>query len=149
MGRSYKCIFSENITDRPISGRINQILAAKVRKPTIQKLKNVKNWFYQQTSRERPQTPAAVPCWTGTCGTCTSVPKSLFCSKKRNKLDCISWAFQLQFKTLSKLDFTFQLLKNVGYACISDANYTILCNWKFTKMYLDWEKNRTLKVYFQ
>ena len=28
-------------------------------------------------------------------------------------------------------------LENVGYTCISDANYTILCNWKFTKMYLD------------
>ena len=67
MGRSYKCIFSENITDRPIFGRINQNSADKVHKPTIQKSKIIKKWFFQKIdakgvswwilAQERPTTP--------------------------------------------------------------------------------------------
>ena len=52
MRRSYKGIFSENITDRPIFGRINQNSAAKVHKPTIQKPKIIKNWFFQKSDAE-------------------------------------------------------------------------------------------------
>ena len=48
MGRSYKCIFSENITDWPIFGRINQHSAPKVVKPTNQKSKIIENWFFQK-----------------------------------------------------------------------------------------------------
>ena len=47
MGRSYKGIFSENMTDRPIFGRINQNSADKVHKPTIKKSKIIKKWFFQ------------------------------------------------------------------------------------------------------
>ena len=39
-------IFSENMTDRPIFGRINQNSADKVHKPTIQKSKIIKKWFF-------------------------------------------------------------------------------------------------------
>ena len=41
-------IFSENMTDRPIFGRINQNSADKVHKPTIQKSKIIKKWFFQK-----------------------------------------------------------------------------------------------------
>ena len=67
MGRSYKGIFSENITDRPIFGRINQNSAAKVHKPTIQKSKIIKKSFFHKIDandvswsilvQERPTTP--------------------------------------------------------------------------------------------
>ena len=69
MGRSYKGIFSENMTDRPIFGRINQDSADKVHKPTIKKSKIIKKkkWFFQKTdakgvswwilAQERPTTP--------------------------------------------------------------------------------------------
>ena len=67
MGRSYKGIFSENMTDRPIFGRINQNSADKVHKPTIQKSKIIKKWFFQKIdakgvswwilAQERPTTP--------------------------------------------------------------------------------------------
>ena len=67
MGRSYKGILSENITDRPIFGRINQNSAAKVHKPTIKKSKIMKKSFYRKTDannvswsilvQERPTTP--------------------------------------------------------------------------------------------
>ena len=50
--RSYKDIFSENITNQPIFGRINQNSAAKVHKPTIQKSKIIKNWFFQKSDAE-------------------------------------------------------------------------------------------------
>ena len=52
MGRSYKGISSENITDRPIFGRINQNSAAKVHKPTIQKSKIIKNSFFRKFDAE-------------------------------------------------------------------------------------------------
>ena len=48
MGRSYKGIFYENMTDRPIFGRINPNSADKVHKPTIQKWKIIKKWFFQK-----------------------------------------------------------------------------------------------------
>ena len=48
MGRSYKSIFSENITDRPIFGRINQNSAVKINKLTIQKSKIIKNSFFRK-----------------------------------------------------------------------------------------------------
>ena len=67
MGRSYKGIFSENITDRPIFGRINQNSAAKVHKPTIQKSKIIKKSFFRKIDandvswsilvQKRPTTP--------------------------------------------------------------------------------------------
>ena len=67
MGRSYKGIFFENITDRPIFGRINQNSAAKVHKPTIQKSKIIKKSFFRKIDgngvswsilvQERPTTP--------------------------------------------------------------------------------------------
>ena len=67
MGRSYKDIFSENMTDRPIFGRINQRSADKVHKSTIQKSKIIKKWFFQKIdakgvswwilAQERPTTP--------------------------------------------------------------------------------------------
>ena len=67
MGRSYKGIFSENITDRPIFGRINQNSAAKVHKPTIQKSKIIKKSFFHKIDandvswsilvQKRPTTP--------------------------------------------------------------------------------------------
>ena len=45
-------IFSENMTDRPIFGRINQNSADKVHKPTIQKSKIIKKWFSQKIDAE-------------------------------------------------------------------------------------------------
>ena len=67
MGRSYKGIFSENMTVRPIFGRINQNSADKVHKPTIQKSKIIRKWFFQKIdakgvswwilAQERPTTP--------------------------------------------------------------------------------------------
>ena len=67
MGRSYKGIFSENMTDRPIFSWINQNSADKVHKPTIQKSKIIKKWFFQKIdakgvswwilAQERPTTP--------------------------------------------------------------------------------------------
>ena len=67
MGRIYKGIFSENMTDRPIFGRINQDSADKVHKPTIKKWKIIKKWFFQKTdakgvswwilAQKRPTTP--------------------------------------------------------------------------------------------
>ena len=60
-------IFSENMTDRPIFGRINQNSADKVHKPTIQKSKIIKKWFFQKIdskgvswwilAQKRPTTP--------------------------------------------------------------------------------------------
>ena len=41
-------IFPENMTDRPVFGRINQNSADKVHKPTIQKSKIIKKWFFQK-----------------------------------------------------------------------------------------------------
>ena len=41
-------IFSENMTDRPIFGRINQNSAAKVHKPTIQKIENYQKYFFSK-----------------------------------------------------------------------------------------------------
>ena len=67
VGRSYKGTCSENITNRPIFGRINQNSADKVHKPTIQKSKIIKKWFFQKIDAEgaswwilaqkRPTTP--------------------------------------------------------------------------------------------
>ena len=67
MVRSYKSIFSENITDRPIFGRINQNSAVKINKFTIQKSKIIKNSFFRKIDpknvswsillQERPTTP--------------------------------------------------------------------------------------------
>ena len=48
MRRSYKGICSENITDWPIFGRINQNSATKVHKPTIQKWKIIKKSFFHK-----------------------------------------------------------------------------------------------------
>ena len=55
------------MTDRPIFGRINQNSADKVHKPTIQKSKIIKKWFFQKIdakgvswwilAQERPTTP--------------------------------------------------------------------------------------------
>ena len=55
------------MTDRPIFGRINQNSADKVHKPTIQKSKIIKKWFFQKIDAEgaswwilaqkRPTTP--------------------------------------------------------------------------------------------
>ena len=65
--RTLRGIFSENMTDRPIFGRINQNSADKVHKPTIQKSKIIKNWFFQKIdskgvpwwilAQKRPTTP--------------------------------------------------------------------------------------------
>ena len=52
MRRSYKGICPENITNRPIFGRINQNSATKVHKPTIQKSKIIKNWFFQKSDAD-------------------------------------------------------------------------------------------------
>ena len=67
MGRNYKGIFSQNMTDRPIFGWINKNSAVKVRKPTIQKSKIIKKWFFQKIdskgvpwwmlAQKRPTTP--------------------------------------------------------------------------------------------
>ena len=51
--RTLRGIFSENMTDRPIFGRINQNSAGKVHKPTIQKSKIIKKWFFQKIDAER------------------------------------------------------------------------------------------------
>ena len=55
------------MTDRPIFGRINQNSADKVHKPTIQKSKIIKKWFFQKIdskgvswwilAQKRPTTP--------------------------------------------------------------------------------------------
>ena len=67
MGRNYNSIFSENMTDRPIFGRINQNSADKVHKPTNEKSKIIKKWFFQKIdskgvswwilAQKRPTTP--------------------------------------------------------------------------------------------
>ena len=40
--------FSEHMTDRPIFGRINQNFADKIHKPTNEKSKIIKKWFFQK-----------------------------------------------------------------------------------------------------
>ena len=67
MRRSYKGIFSENITNRPIFGRINQNSADKIHKPTNEKSQIIKKCFFQKIdskgvswwilAQKRPTTP--------------------------------------------------------------------------------------------
>ena len=46
--RTLRGIFSENMIDRPIFGRINQNSADKVHKPTIRKIENYKKIIFSK-----------------------------------------------------------------------------------------------------